>query len=144
MSTRCNIHFAWPGGQVAANIYRHCDGRPDVVLADLARFFDDVADGTHYARFDDAEGLAARYLVWQSAVDRFPTSRGILGFWGLSPCIKDHGDIEYLYTVTCQDGARPSVSYKSIDDVTFVRTVTHRAGARPLVWFEASEWAEDE
>ena len=109
MSTRCNIHFTY-GEEIVSNIYRHSDGYPEGVLPDLQTFFHAVLkDCDGYAtRFDDPEYLAAKYLVWQAA----QYGEG-LAFSSVSPCLQDHGDIEYIYTVDCamldNDGF-PSVS----------------------------------
>lgn len=117
MSTRCNIHFSYGARErdLAANIYRHSDGYPDGkhgVPADLARFFAAVEEATRDTRFDDPEYLAAKYLVWQAG--ECTRSGKALDFLGVSPCIEDHGDIEYVYTVNCgalDESGHPSVTW---------------------------------
>jgi len=113
MSTRCNIHFhGWD--RTLSNIYRHSDGYPEGVLPDLERFFTELAAATNDPRFDSAEQLAARYIVWQAlelAVDYDFSGEKMkktpkackFDFLGVSPCLEDHGDIEYTYKVDCDN-----------------------------------------
>lgn len=117
MSTRCNIHFvSAKGGDVEANIYRHCDGYPDGVLPDLARFFAAVRAQTSDTRFDDPEYLAAKFIVWQ-ADQRRNNTKGLLDFISVAPCVVDHLDIEYVYEVACCcNSAEPSVRWKRPGD----------------------------
>ena len=88
---------------------------------ELQRFFDAVEADTPDTRFDTPEYLAAKYVVWkakQLAV-RYSWEDGKmttppsnpLDFLGLGVCTKDHGDIEYIYTVHCNDGNRPVVEW---------------------------------
>jgi len=84
MSTRCNIHFhGWD--RTLSNIYRHSDGYPE-----------------------------GRYIVWQAlelAVDYDFSGEKMkktpkackFDFLGVSPCLEDHGDIEYTYKVDCDN-----------------------------------------
>jgi hypothetical protein len=115
MSTRCNIHFqGW--GETRANIYRHCDGYPEGIFPDLRQFFDDLEAQTSDTRYSDPEYLAAKFLVWQaSRFARDPEKP--LEFLSVSPCIEDHGDIEHIYTVDCdnldEDG-RPTIEHKAL------------------------------
>ena len=60
MSTRCTLHFTDDDGTQAIR-YRHSDGYPDSeagseagVLADLERFFSDVAELRYELSLDDA------------------------------------------------------------------------------------------
>ena len=56
MSTRCTLHFTDDDGTQAI-CYRHSDGYPDSeagVLADLERFFSDVAELRYDISLDDA------------------------------------------------------------------------------------------
>ena len=56
MSTRCTLHFTDDDGTQAI-CYRHSDGYPDSeagVLADLERFFSDVAELRYELSLDDA------------------------------------------------------------------------------------------
>lgn len=115
MSTRCNIHFnGW--GETQANVYRHSDGYPDGVLPDLQKFFEAVeAQCGHDTRFDDPEYLAAKYVVWQSQQKYYAPEGKPLAFTGVSPCLQDHGDIEFVYTVDCDkldQKGRPTVTHE--------------------------------
>ena len=130
MSTRCNIHFCDPhDDDPCANIYRHSDGYPDGnsgVPADMERFFDAVLEQCPSdTRFGDPEYLAAKFLVW-SAIDgaerqarmneKFGDGDGSLkplDFLSISPCVHDHGDIEYVYKVTCSGNERPEVTWEA-------------------------------
>jgi len=118
MSTRCNIHFnGW--GKTQANIYRHSDGYPDGkhgVPAALVAFFQAVeeqCDGD--TRYKDPEYLAAKFLVWQaSQYARDPEKP--LGFLSVAVCMRDHGDIEWVYTVDCDKldaKRRPTVTWEA-------------------------------
>lgn len=126
MATRCNIHFDH-GRSVHANIYRHSDGYPGKVengepveygvLQDLLEFFRLLKAEVPDARFGQAEYLAAKFLVWQSQQLTqygrvYKPAKGPvdekgygpehpLQFLGVSPCLRDHGDIEYIYEVNC-------------------------------------------
>lgn len=100
------------GEDVWAKIYRHCDGYPDTehgVLADLNTFFDAITKQTpEDSRFGDPEYLAARFIVWQAdqyCVDWRGNKRPPLAFLSLGVSMADHGDVEYLYFVDCQDGS---------------------------------------
>lgn len=99
MSTRCNIHFCHRDGTIASNIYRHCDGYPDGVMPDLALFFADVRTQTTDTRFDDAEYLAAKFVVWQAGRSTSRFAARPLAFLSLGICLRDHGDIEYVYRI---------------------------------------------
>jgi len=124
MSTRANIHFT-EGNRTVANIYRHSDGYPSGLGADLHRFLDEVGK-LRDNRFQDAEYLAAKYLVWQAGEynveyihegeewKSVPKSNR-LDFLSVSPCIQDHGDIQYLYKVSCSTG-RPKVFVCACDN----------------------------
>jgi len=126
MSTRCNIHFCH-GDEVVANIYRHSDGYPGKivkgeareygVLADLLTFFRLVKTEGQDNRFDHAEYLAAKFLVWQSQQNTKYSVRcefnedgeyvpveepHYLNFLSVCPCTEDHRDIEYVYEVDCE------------------------------------------
>jgi hypothetical protein len=109
MSTRCNIHFT-DRGHVLANVYRHTDGYPDGesgVMADLARFLDDVEAQTTDTRFADPSYLAAKFVVWQAA--QWASDGKPLEFLGLGVCTGDAGDGAYVYTVECgQSSGYPS------------------------------------
>ena len=117
MSTRCNIHFkGWE--EIRSNIYRHSDGYPDGehgVPACLQRFFEELEAQTADRRYSDPEYLAAKFLVWQAGQYASDLEKP-LEFLSVSPCIEDHGDIEYVYTVDCDNldqAGRPTVTYRS-------------------------------
>lgn len=127
MATRCNIHFnQW--GRTLANIYQHGDGYPGKVvegkaveggvLADLLVFYNKLLAEVRDNRLDVAEDLAAKFLVWkadelamhQTYGENEDGTRGFnedrkhsLDFLGVAPCIEDHGDIEYVYELDCED-----------------------------------------
>ena len=140
MSTRCNIHFNH-GSSICANIYRHSDGYPGEVvngeeveygvLSDLLTFFRKLVAEVPDSRLSHAEYLAAKFLVWQSQeLTRYSRiykpHKGpkdeegygpshYLQFLGVSPCLRDHGDIEYVYEVDCDkfdDEGLPMVRWK--------------------------------
>ena len=125
MSTRCNIHFTH-GKAVQANIYVHSDGYPGEVvngeqveygvLSDLLDFFRLLKAEVPDNRIGCAEYLAAKFLVHKAKemakygrlylgndhADADSEGRGPehhLQFLSVSPCIRDHGDIEYVYEV---------------------------------------------
>lgn len=116
MSTRTNIHFC-EGETIVANIYRHYDGSPEVVLKDLEQFFSDVEAQTHGdTRFDDASYLAAKFIVWQAAryaaIDSgFREAKEPLNFLGLGVMHVDAGDGEYIYELLCEGRDRPRVRW---------------------------------
>jgi len=117
MSTRANIHFCH-NGEVSANIYQHPDGYPDGehgVPARLEAFFNELEAQTSDTRYGDPEYLAAKFLVWKAReYARDPEKP--LDFLSISPCVHDHGDIEWVYTVECSDreqNGRPKVSWEA-------------------------------
>ena len=126
MSTRCTIHFAESNLSVAI-IYRHSDGYPGGVDADLCRFFDAVEEQCADTRFGDPSYLAAKFVVWQA--DRYAQKRRLgdpkdapakppLNFLSVGIVTSDPEDIEYRWHVDCSRGAldrgkgRPVVSYR--------------------------------
>jgi len=124
MGTRTNIHFNH-GKDICSNIYRHWDGYPGKVengeeleygmLSDLLTFFREVKSNVPDNRFGCAEYLAAKFLVWQAKQNTVSTELNFetgereekinhyLDFLSVSPCLQDHGDIEYLYEVDCDE-----------------------------------------
>jgi hypothetical protein len=110
MSTRANIHFVNVVDKVEhieSNIYRHCNGYPSGLGADLHDFLDEV-NKLEDKRFGDSEYLAAKFLVWQAkkySTDYDGKEKHYLDFLSVAPCLKDHGDIEYRYKVVCGDGS---------------------------------------
>ena len=117
MSTRTNIHFCNAPGDIVSNIYRHCDGYPSGVLPDLVEFFEAVGR-LNDTRFGDAEYLAAKFIVWQAA--QYASQDSPLDFLSVAPCVRDHGDIEYIYEIICDGGWRdekpPRVRWRSAYD----------------------------
>ncbi len=118
MSTRCNIHFTY-NGEVSANIYQHPDGYPDGehgVPAKLQKFFEELEAQTADTRYSDPEYLAAKFLVWKAReYARDPEKP--LEFLSVSPCIVDHGDIEFVYTVETRkrdEKNRPTVTWEAV------------------------------
>lgn len=139
MSTRCNIHFNH-GRTICANIYRHSDGYPGEVvngeqveygvLGDILKFFRELKENVRDTRLGDAEYLAAKFLVWQAKElareykgwDE-KTKKAVyepshyMEFLGVSPCRRDHGDIEYIYEVDCDkfdDEGFPIIRWKAV------------------------------
>ena len=118
MSTRCVINFCDSDGTHVAKVYRHCDGYPgpNGVDGDMQKFFEAVQAETQDTRFDHAEYLAAKFIVWQAEQNRKYTSGKPLDFLSVGIITRDPGDIEYIWTVTCcadQDkSALPTVTYK--------------------------------
>ena len=98
MSTRATIHFQETGA-TRAIIYRHSDGYPEGLGADLSLFFSELAASVQDNRFDDPSYLAAKYVVWQA--DRYHRDHP-LNFLSLGVTLQDPTDIEYRYTVNCQ------------------------------------------
>ena len=66
MSTRATIHFQ-EYGHTAAIVYRHSDGYPDGLGADLQRFFSEVQETVKDTRFGDPRYLAAKWVVWDAS-----------------------------------------------------------------------------
>jgi len=127
MSTRSNIHFNH-GKRIDANIYRHSDGYPGKVkggetvefgvLSDILEFYDKLLAEVPDNRMRQAEYLAAKFLVWQADKNALCETYGKddagnwdydesrkhpLQFLGVAPCMEDHGDIEFLYELDCDD-----------------------------------------
>ena len=103
------------------------------MLPDLRVFFELLKAEVPDSRFNSPEQLAAKYLVWQSqriaeysriykpAVgprdDEGYGPSHPLQFLGVSPCIQDHGDIEYVYTVDCDnfdENGFPTVTVETV------------------------------
>lgn len=116
MSTRSTINFGY--GIPAANstakptakIYRHSDGYPEGVLADLDRFYEAVTEGTprHGPRLGDPSYLAAKFVVWQagenakpynSETGEYEETENPLDFLSLGILSEDPGDIEFTYWI---------------------------------------------
>lgn len=113
MSTPCIINFAH-GKDIFAKIYRHWDGYPDTVKADLQKFFFDVENQTEDTRFNDASYLAAKFVVWQAG--QYNDSSKNLDFLGIGIVMEDNG-IDLIYTVDCgkmTKNHRPTVSHNHV------------------------------
>lgn len=128
MSTRSTAHFYWgDSDKPTAIIYRHSDGYPEGAGVDIHKFLDQcgkLAD----PRFNDPSYLAARYVVFLA--DKFnytykpgdfstqlqalrrgkyvrPKSK--MDFISVGVMEQDPDDIEYRYTIRCNDEDRPEV-----------------------------------
>lgn len=126
MSTRATVHFTFgqqAGAHSEAIIYRHSDGYPESMLPDLEGFFAAVQAQTADTRFTDPSYLAAKYVVWLAA--QFARKLVAVGdtyeyvqtepldFLSVGVVTEDPGDIEYRYTVHCDqkdDEGRPVVT----------------------------------
>lgn len=89
MSIRCQIGFYYEGEKNLKNwqalVYRHIEGDPESVLADVIPILKDV---------DEAIGLqdveyASAYLVKELKTD----------YWNIGISKEFHGDIDYYYAV---------------------------------------------
>lgn len=103
MATRSNIHFVQQGNTYA-NVYVHYDGYPDNRIPEIQEFFKAVKHWTNDTRFNDPEYLAAKFIVWysQSGLGEGSPSPS-LDFLGIGVSVHDHGDIEYIYEIHCDD-----------------------------------------
>ena len=109
---------------MVSNIYRHSDGYPGKeveygVLSDILEFYDTLLAEVPDNRLrGDGEYLAAKFLVWQADKNALYDTYGKdetgkwdydesrkhrLRFLGVSPCIEDHGDIEFIYELDADD-----------------------------------------
>jgi len=117
MATRSQVKFS-DRGSVTSNVYVHWDGYPDSEngrIAELKRFFNDVKEQCGGVT-NDAEYLAAKYIVWKALEQCDDDNPNPLKFSGIGPCLEDHGDIEYIYLVDCDnrdpETGFPTVTYK--------------------------------
>jgi len=100
MSTRACVHFCQDEKSEAdAIIYKHSDGYPDGLGKDLKNFLKEVQKNVEDNRFNDAEYLAAKFVVWQAK--QLSGDNHYLDFLSLGIAQKDHSDIEYRYKVIC-------------------------------------------
>jgi hypothetical protein len=126
MSTRAMVHFH--DGEIsdepASRIYVHCDGYPSGLGKEFAEFFLAVREQCgRDTRFDDAEYLAAKFLVWKAG--RYARNGQPLNFLSLGISdAKDHGDICYRYHIVCKD--------QEADPAVFVDTDTDNPNHLPL------------
>jgi hypothetical protein len=116
MATRSQVKFV-QDGVTSSNVYVHWDGYPDGEggrLNQLQQFFQDVKEQCGSVT-NDAEYLAAKYIVWYALSQCDDDNPNPLKFSGIGPCLEDHGDIEYIYTVNCgkpnPDGC-PTVTFQ--------------------------------
>lgn len=100
MSTRATVHFRRKG-TTRAIVYRHCDGYPEGLGADLKAFLEEPSSDP---RFDSPTFLAARFVVWQET--RSPG-------YGIGLVLNDPHDIEYRYLVECDGLGIPEVKVQS-------------------------------
>lgn len=131
MSTRSTAHFKGYGAdEPVAIIYRHTDGYPDGAGTDIVKFFEQVeqqCEGTiHGTRFGDPSYLAAKYVVFLSGIFAKYSAMGPAGedgeikplnFGSVGVMDQDPGDIEYRYTVDCDNLdsiGRPTVTVEEI------------------------------
>lgn len=111
MSTRASIHFKDKYTDIC--IYQHGDGYPDGehgVIAELDRFFgwnEEQFKGMGGFRYSDPEYLAARFIVFLATVEALQPWNGL----SIAICDGDHGDVAFIYTVTCKTSQRPDVSF---------------------------------
>lgn len=130
MSTRSTTHFTFgqqAGAHSEAIVYRHSDGYPDCMLPALTEFFEAVEAQTSDTRFTDPSYLAAKWVVWLAdqytnhqvwnGKDYTPVKGDMLDFLGVGVVTEDPDDIEYRYTVHCDqkdDAGRPVVTFEDL------------------------------
>src|SRR5690242_11256058 len=103
MSTRASIHFCDKSGEIEAIVFRHTDGYPEGLGADIRKFFKAVKEQCGQdTRFNDPTMLAARWVVF----DAGQMARGSqpLNFLSVRIMLQDSGDIEYRYKIICNSG----------------------------------------
>ncbi len=108
MSTSATINFM-DGTTVKARVYRHFDGYD--IETDLQRFLDAVAKQCPGdTRFDDAEYLAAKYVVWQAGEYAKDKTKPLVfnGVGVLNP-YAEYGT-EFTATVHCDSEDRPEIT----------------------------------
>lgn len=105
MSTRCNIYLHdFDDVNPSVILYHHTDGYPDFMFHKLTRFVDNIntrlKDLNRYYWWD-AERVGAM-MIQLSAGDYTNPEIGndVPQF---QPCIKKHGDIDYLYHIYLLD-----------------------------------------
>ena len=102
MSTRCRIQIKDEDGEVY-RIYRHSDGYPEGVIADLYIF----KKNYHRSPFPDSEYFLANFifyaklLTWMGYVGKGypPTHRPWEYTYGVCSPACEHEDLEYSYTL---------------------------------------------
>lgn len=117
MSTRATVHFhhgkAEQTEPPTAIVYRHSDGYPEGLGADLQRFFTAVQAHTQDTRFNDPAYLAAKFVVWQAGEYTHPDVDKYLAFLGVGVVLEDPSDIQFRYHVYCS-GSVPEVVVDAI------------------------------
>lgn len=113
MSTRCQVIVKDEYSEVW--LYRHSDGYPEVTKPSLEKFLSWVKDGKIRADAMQSAGWLVILGHQEYAEYRKATADGSPGDWKVGayePCEpKEHGDIEYLYTV---DLIKRTVKYKKV------------------------------
>jgi len=124
MSTRCTIEIRRRRGDeiLRYKVYRHWDGYPEGVLADLYLVLNDTIRGKHY-NISDPEYLLAN-LIFYAKLSDYVRDRGTkhsaFSMWegGYGVCSPDceHGDLSYKYTIEAGDGVlAPLVTIEKYD-----------------------------
>jgi hypothetical protein len=105
MSTRCTTHFQ-SYGRTEAIIYRHTDGYPEGAGKDIAKFLVKCKQLPD-SRLTDPSYLAAKYVVFLASMFSrdYKTNhfRNKLDFISVGVVSSDPEDIEYRYTVNCDE-----------------------------------------
>ena len=98
MSTRAQIRFEEKSDPVAV-IYKHSDGYPEAILADMVEFLVWLTGGPEPRPPPDLEYTAANLVYWWKS--QLANIRDGAEKLGVGICPTDathvHGDIEYLY-----------------------------------------------
>lgn len=116
MSTRSQVHFVH-NGVTFANVYVHHDGYPEHRIPEIREFFNELLNYVPDTRFGDPEYLAAKYVVYKAVLDTMDPSSHALDFLGVGVAREDHGDIEFIYCILCDDKdekGRPVVRFKNV------------------------------
>ncbi len=110
MSTRAQIRFE-EGGDPVAVIYKHSDGYPEGVIADIVEFSAWLTEAPEPRPLRDLEYAAANLVYWYKT--RLAAMRRGAEKLGVGICPTDaehiHGDTEYLYVL--DDRGNIKVSY---------------------------------
>lgn len=109
MSTRAQIRFEEKGNPVAV-IYRHSDGYPEGILADLVEFCVWLTGPPEGRPIRDLEYAAANLVYWYKLqLARIRSGAEKLGV-GICPTDASHihGDAEYLYVIDDRDNVKVS------------------------------------
>ena len=116
MSTRATVHFCDVGqSKPTAIVYRHGDGYPEGLGADLKRFVSTLKKRVKDKRLGDASYLAAKWVVFdaqQMSKYSQQKEKTRLAFLSVGIVRRDPADIEYRYIVIC-DG-KPTIRCEKI------------------------------